>query len=58
MCISYADKYINDRTPDKNYVMYEDEEGKEHKIKLEGFPSRGFQHEYDHLEGIDFTQRQ
>ena len=28
-----------------------------HKLKLDGFPSRVFQHEYDHLEGIDFTQR-
>ena len=57
-CLSYPDKFINVRRPDKIYVMYEDEEGKEHKIKLEGFPSRVFQHEYDHLEGIDFTQRQ
>ena len=57
-CLSYPDKFINVRRPDKIYVMYEDEEGKEHKIKLEGFPSRVFQHEYDHLEGIEFTQRQ
>ena len=57
-CLSYPDKFINVRRPDKIYVIYEDEEGKEHKIKLEGFPSRVFQHEYDHLEGIDFTQRQ
>ena len=57
-CLSYPDKFINVRRPDKIDVMYEDEEGKEHKIKLEGFPSRVFQHEYDHLEGIDFTQRQ
>ena len=57
-CLSYPDKFINIQRPDKIIVMYEDEEGKEHKIKLEGFPSRVFQHEYDHLEGIDFTQRQ
>ena len=57
-CLSYPDKFINVQRPDKIDVMYEDEEGKEHKIKLEGFPSRVFQHEYDHLEGIDFTQRQ
>ena len=57
-CLSYPDEFINVKRPDKIDVMYEDEEGKEHKIKLEGFPSRVFQHEYDHLEGIDFTQRQ
>ena len=56
-CLSYPDKFINVKRPDKINVMYEDEEGREHKIKLEGFPSRVFQHEYDHLEGIDFTQR-
>ena len=37
---------------------YEDEDKKEHKIKLSGMASRVFQHEFDHLEGIDFTQRQ
>ena len=56
-CLSYPDKFINVTRPDKIDVIYEDEEGREHKIKLEGFASRVFQHEYDHLEGIDFTQR-
>ena len=57
-CLSFPDKFINVNRQDKIDVMYEDEEGREHKIKLEGFASRVFQHEYDHLEGIDFTQRQ
>ena len=56
-CLSFPDKFINVNRQDKIDVMYEDEEGREHKIKLEGFASRVFQHEYDHLEGIDFTQR-
>ena len=30
---------------------------KRHKMKLDGLASRVFQHEYDHMEGIDFTQR-
>ena len=34
-CLSYPDKFINVQRPDKIDVMYEDEEGKEHKIKLE-----------------------
>ena len=57
-CLSFPDKFINVNRQDIIDVMYEDEEGREHKIKLEGFASRVFQHEYDHLEGIDFTQRQ
>ena len=56
-CLSFPDKFIDVQRPNKINVMYEDEEGREHKIKLEGFPSRVFQHEYDHLEGIDFTQK-
>ena len=57
-CLSFPDEFINVYRPDKITVKYEDEEGKEHKIKLSGFAARVFQHEFDHLEGIDFTQRQ
>ena len=57
-CLSYPDEFIKIRRPDRIVVKYEDEEGKDHKIKLSGFAARVFQHEFDHLEGIDFTQRQ
>ena len=57
-CLSFPDQFINVSRPNKIVVKYEDEDKKEHKITLEGFPSRIFQHEFDHLEGIDFTQRQ
>ena len=57
-CLSYPDEFINIRRPDRIVVKYEDEEGRDHKIKLSGFAARVFQHEFDHLEGIDFTQRQ
>tara|TARA_S200000501_G_scaffold348952_1_gene364648 strand:- start:950 stop:1390 length:441 start_codon:yes stop_codon:yes gene_type:complete len=56
-CLSFPDEIINVHRPNKITVKYEDEEGKEHKIKLSGFAARVFQHEFDHLEGIDFTQR-
>ena len=56
-CLSYPDEIINVKRPDRIVVKYEDENEKVHKLKLDGFPSRVFQHEYDHLEGIDFTQR-
>ena len=57
-CLSFPDQFINVSRPNKIVVKYEDEDKKEHKITLEGFPSRIFQHEFDHLEGINFTQRQ
>jgi len=56
-CLSFPDQFVNVSRPDKIDVIYEDEEGKEHKIKLEGFPSRVFQHELDHLNGINFLER-
>ena len=56
-CLSFPDKFINVIRQDIIDVKYEDEGGKEHKMTLQGLASRIFQHEYDHLEGIDFTQR-
>ena len=56
-CLSYPDEIINVSRPNRIVVKYEDEDKKEHKIKLDGFAARIFQHEFDHLEGIDFTQR-
>ena len=56
-CLSFPDEIINIQRPDRIVVKYEDEDKKDHKIKLDGFAARVFQHEYDHLNGIDFTQR-
>ena len=55
-CLSYPGVFLDAKRPDSVVVKYEDEEGRDHKIKLSGFAARVFQHEYDHLEGIDFTQ--
>ena len=56
-CLSYPELFLKVKRPDKIVVKYEDEDKKIHKIKLQGLASRVFQHEYDHMEGIDFTQR-
>tara|TARA_B100000214_G_scaffold143703_1_gene102777 strand:+ start:21 stop:467 length:447 start_codon:yes stop_codon:yes gene_type:complete len=56
-CLSFPDKIVSVDRPDRIVVQYEDKDKKNHKIKLNGFASRVFQHELDHLEGIDFTQR-
>ena len=56
-CLSYPELFLKIKRPDKIVVKYEDEHKKTHKLKLQGLASRVFQHEYDHMEGIDFTQR-
>jgi len=56
-CLSYPELFLKIKRPDKIIVKYEDENKKTHKMKLQGLASRVFQHEYDHMEGIDFTQR-
>ena len=57
-CLSFPDEIINVKRPDRIVVKYEDEDKKDHKIKLSGMAARIFLHEFDHLEGIVFTQRQ
>ena len=57
-CLSFPDKIINVERPDRIIIKYEDENKKDHKIKLSGMAARVFLHEFDHLEGIVFTERQ
>ena len=57
-CLSFPDEIINVERPDRIIVKYEDEGKKDHKIKLSGMAARVFLHEFDHLEGIVFTERQ
>jgi len=56
-CLSYPDQSLNVYRPKKIIVKYEDVDKQVHKRKLEGIASRIFQHEHDHMEGINFTQR-
>ena len=56
-CLSYPELFLDVVRPSSVVVKYEDEYKKRHKLKLSDFPARAFQHEYDHMEGIDFTQR-
>ena len=57
-CLSFPDEIVNVQRPNRIVVKYEDEDKKDHKIKLEGLAARVFLHEFDHLEGIVFTERQ
>ena len=56
-CLSFPDEIINIQRRNRIVVKYEDEDKKEHKIKLDGLAARVFLHEFDHLEGIVFTER-
>ena len=56
-CLSFPDESFNILRPEKIVVRYEDENKVDHKVKLDGFPARVFLHEFDHMEGINFTQR-
>ena len=56
-CLSYPELFLDISRPSNILVKYEDEGKNIIKIKLNGFIARVFQHEYDHMEGIDFTQR-
>lgn len=38
-------------------AKYQDEKGEWHEEKFEGFCARVFQHEYDHIDGILFTDK-
>ena len=56
-CLSYPDQFLEIPRPSSVVIKYEDENKDNYKTKLTGFIARIFQHEYDHMEGIDFTQR-
>ena len=56
-CLSYPKLFLEISRPSSIIVRYEDEGKTLIKRRLEGFIGRIFQHEYDNMEGIDFTQR-
>ena len=56
-CLSYPDEFLEIERSETVVVKYEDENKGDHKVKLEGFAARVFLHEFDHMQGINFTQR-
>ena len=57
-CLSYPDEFLEIERSETVVVKYEDENKVDHKIKLEGFAARVFLHEFDHMQGINFTERE
>ena len=56
-CLSYPGLWIKVTRPESIGVEYEDENGKVTRDNLNGLQCRIFQHEYDHMEGSDFTKK-
>ena len=56
-CLTYPGLFVKILRPDRISVEFEDEFGELHKDDLDGLMCRVFQHEMDHMDGIDFTQR-
>jgi peptide deformylase len=56
-CLSRPNLWLLVKRPTVIKVKYQTFKGEEIKTTLNGYLSRVFQHEYDHMLGIDFTQR-
>ena len=56
-CLSYPEMHLDISRPRSIIVKYEDEGKSIFKRRFDGYIARIFLHEYDHMEGIDFTQR-
>ena len=56
-CLTYPGLYVKVKRYSQIRTRYTTNANVTDTIKLSGVTSRVFQHEYDHLEGIKFTQR-
>jgi len=56
-CLSYPNLILKVQRPVKLVAKFLDADAKECIIELDGYDARCFLHEYDHLQGIDFTDR-
>lgn len=56
-CLSVPGIHEDVYRPESVRINYLDENFEEHDVELTGWPARIVQHEYDHLEGLVFTDR-
>lgn len=56
-CLSVPGIHEDVYRPETIRINYLDENFVEHDVELTGWPARVVQHEYDHLDGIVFTDR-
>ena len=55
-CLTYPLMFLKITRPKSIKVKYTDNDGKEYIEDLDHMPSRVFQHEFDHMNGTDFTK--
>ena len=56
-CLSYPGLWLKVKRPDGIEVEYEDKTGEVQNKAMFGLECRIFLHEYDHMEGTDFTKK-
>jgi peptide deformylase len=56
-CVSYPKLFLKVKRPQTIKVRYDEPNGNTVTTKFTGITARVFLHEYDHLEGINFTRR-
>ena len=56
-CLSYPGLWLKVRRPEGIEVTYEDVKGELQEKAMFGLEARIFQHEYDHMDGLNFTDR-
>ena len=56
-CLSFPGKFLPVVRPNKVKIKFTDQVGRKQNLKAEGLLARVIQHEFDHLEGVLFTQR-
>lgn len=56
-CLSYPGLYLKVKRPEWIIAHYQDSAGNFNEIKIDGYLSKCFQHELDHLNGICFVDR-
>lgn len=55
--VAYAKLFAPVKRPEKIIIKAMDENGDEFELKASGMLSRVIQHEYDHLDGVEFTEK-
>jgi len=56
-CLSYPGLYLKVKRPSTIRVRFFDYNGDRHIKKFGGMTARVFQHEFEHMEGLSFTNK-
>jgi len=56
-CLTYPGMWLKIKRPVWIKATWEDQDGVKDEYQLAGLEARVFQHEYDHMEGTDFTRK-